>query len=63
MQNKLERLLRYHRQNVFNDGQDGERHQRALYRLKKTKTFAAMCKRNVTSDNNRRSARLLQSYA
>ena len=63
MENKLEKLLRYHRQNVFNDGASGNRHERALKRLKKTKTYIAMCERNREDDNHRRSMRLLQSYA
>lgn len=42
---KLQILLRYHRQNVFNE-KTGEAHGRAIDRLKKTKTFLAMCQDN-----------------
>jgi hypothetical protein len=45
MQTKLERLLRYHRQRVF-DEKTGDAHARAIGRLKKTKTFRAMCEAN-----------------
>ena len=38
---KLQRLLRFHRQNVF--GESGEAHGRAIDRLKRSKTFKAMC--------------------
>jgi hypothetical protein len=64
MQNKLERLLRYHRQHVWsNDTAESDRHERALKRLKKTKTFLAMCDARRAADDHRRSMRLLQTYA
>ena len=43
---KLNRLLVFHRQNVFNDGPAGDRHERALKRLKKTETFRQYCDQN-----------------
>lgn len=42
MQTKLERLLRYHRANVL-DETSGDKHHKALLRLKRTATFKAMC--------------------
>ena len=49
---KLERLLRFHRQNVFvEDEQVADRHHRALLRLKKTRAFREMCQaRKAHSD-------------
>lgn len=41
MEAKREYLARYHRQNVFNDGSDGDRHERALRRLTRTATWRA----------------------
>lgn len=57
MQKKLERLLRYHRQRVF-DEVTGDAHGRALDRLKKTKTFRAMCEGNRERQSIARGARL-----
>ena len=62
MQAKLERLLRYHRQHVF-DEKTGDAHTRAILRLKKTKTFKAMCERNDAMDRQRASERWLSMYA
>lgn len=45
MQKKLERLLRYHRQRVF-DEQTGDAHGRAIARLKRTQTYKALCAAN-----------------
>ena len=59
---KLNRLIRYHRQNVFNETQ-GDAHFRALMRLKKSKTFAAYCQQNRDADLHRKSERLLSAYA
>jgi hypothetical protein len=42
MERKLQRLLRFHRWNVFNE-ENGDSHYRALMRLKRTKTFIALC--------------------
>ena len=42
---KLQRLLRIHRQHVFDEPQ-GETHMRAIARLKRTATFAALCHEN-----------------
>jgi len=44
---KLNKLLRHHRQRVFNV--NGDFHHRALLRLKKTATFKAMCADNEYS--------------
>ena len=41
---KLERLLRFHRQNIFNSS--GEYHHRAILRLKRTTTFKALERQN-----------------
>lgn len=43
---KLEKLLRFHRQHVF-DERYGDAHGRAIARLKRTKTFKALCQHNV----------------
>ena len=45
MEEKLRRLLRYHRRHVF-DEVTGDAHGRALDRLKRTKTYKAMCDAN-----------------
>jgi len=42
---KVQRLLRYHRQNVF-DERTGDAHHRAIIRLKRTRTFKRMCQDN-----------------
>ena len=61
---KLDRLLRYHRQNVWDKCEaKSERHERALKRLKKTKTFIALCKQNREAEEHRASMRLLYTYA
>lgn len=39
---KLERLLRRHRQHVFDTGQDADLHHRAILRLKRTTTARAV---------------------
>lgn len=41
---KLEKLLRYHRQHVFDD--NGDLHGKAIDRLKRTRTFKAMANHN-----------------
>ena len=56
LQAKLERLLRYHRQRVFDS--NGDAHHRALLRLKKTKTFAAMTALNREAASIRLGERL-----
>lgn len=45
MEEKLRRLLRYHRQRVF-DEVTGDIHARAIDRLKRTKTYRDMCDAN-----------------
>jgi len=62
--NKLDRLLRYHRQNVFDAcALKADRHERALKRLKKTKTYVALCEENREAERHRASMRLLRTYA
>lgn len=61
---KLNRLLRYHRANVFDaDESKADRHERALKRLKKTKTYIALCAENSARADEARSNRLLSLYA
>jgi len=62
MQAKLEKLLRYHRQRVFDDI-TGDLHERALKRLKRTRTFKYMCERRQDEARHRSSERLLRAYA
>jgi hypothetical protein len=45
MEDKLNRLLRKHRQHVF-DEKTGDAHARAIKRLKKTQTFRLMAASN-----------------
>lgn len=59
---KLQSLLRFHRQNVFNE-HNGEAHYRALIRLKRTKTYRDMCEANRQAADYRRSMRFLSMYA
>ena len=63
MENKLESLLRWHRQNVFNDGADGDRHERALRRIKRTATARAVFQARKDAADYRASERLLRMYA
>lgn len=60
---KLTRLRRYHRQNVFNDGADGDRHARALRRLGKTQTMRNLLKANRDAEEHRASEKLLRLWA
>jgi hypothetical protein len=46
LEEKLTRLLRYHRQRVF-DATTGDMHHRAILRLKLTTTFKNMAERNA----------------
>jgi hypothetical protein len=62
MQAKLEKLLRYHRQHVFDD-KTGDAHERAIVRLKRTRTFKDMCQRNDDAARQRVSDRWLSMYA
>jgi hypothetical protein len=63
MEEKLDRLLRWHRQSVFEDGETGERHARALRRLKKTATARRVFAAREDASRDRASARLLRMYA
>lgn len=58
---KLERLLRYHRQRVFDA--NGERHHRALLRLKATETARKAFASNASMAAYAASERLLRAYA
>jgi hypothetical protein len=49
---KLERLIRFHRQRVFDAA--GDAHTRALYRLKRTRTFARLARNNREGASIRR---------
>ena len=62
MEAKLEKLLRYHRQHVFDDI-TGDLHERALRRLKRTRTFKDICERRQDAARYRSSERLLRAYA
>lgn len=52
---KLQRLMRMHRQRVFDA--NGAGHTRALHRLKRTKTFLAMAERNRAAERVRQGER------
>ena len=54
---KLQRLLRLHRQHVFDDD-IGIYHHKALVKLKKTRTFKAYCEANRQAEQYRASERL-----
>ena len=54
---KLQRLLRLHRQHVFDDDV-GIYHHKALVKLKKTQTFKAYCNANYEAAQHRASERL-----
>jgi hypothetical protein len=54
---KLERLMRRHRQHAFDD-RSGEAHTRALYRLKRTQTWATLMRSNEDAERQRQNARL-----
>jgi len=57
MEKKLQKLLRRHRAHVFDVG-SGDRHSRAVERLKRTKTFKAMCRRREDEARARAGERL-----
>lgn len=61
VEQKLERLIRHHRQRVFDEG--GERHTRAILRLKATPTAKRVYAGYEASDRYRVSERLLRLYA
>ena len=58
---KLARLIRHHRQRVFDV--NGDRHHRALLRLKASATAKAAFAANDASARYRASERLLRLYA
>jgi len=58
---KLIRLLRYHRQRVFDA--NGDRHHRALLRLKASATAKALFSAYAAESRFRHSERLLRAYA
>jgi hypothetical protein len=61
---RLQALIRHHRQHCFDEpAHVGEAHSRAIARLKQTKTFRELAKANRDSQDERRSARLLQTFA
>jgi hypothetical protein len=61
---KLERLIWHHRAHIFHDNDFiADCHSRALARLKASKTFAEMARDNEDAARQRRSARLLNTYA
>jgi hypothetical protein len=64
MREKLQRLLRHHRNNVFHEDQaTADAHHRALRRLKRTRTYIAMCESSRADAEYRASERLLRMYA
>jgi len=63
-QTKLARLVRYHRQNVFNDDDKAaRRHERALRRLKSTPMARAIYAEQAAHADWRASERLLRMWA
>ena len=61
---KLEKLLRYHRQNVFHENDFvADCHSRALGRLKASQTFKDMCRDNEDAARQRRGAYMLSLWA
>ncbi len=63
MEKKLDALLRYHRLHAFDDGVTGERHERALRRLKATPTARAIFAARADRAAWRESERLLRLWA
>jgi hypothetical protein len=64
IEEKLARLMRVHRLNAFDDdAATGDRHHRALMRLKRTRTFDAMCRATEDRARDRASERLLRMWA
>lgn len=61
---KLEKFLRYHRQNVFHENDFvADCHSRALGRLKASQTFKDMCRDNEDCARQRHSDRMLSLWA
>ena len=54
---KLERLIRQHRQRVF-DPESGDAHTRAIHRLKSTATWAELKRLNEDAERQREDAKL-----
>ena len=64
MVTKAQRLLRYHRQNVFHDdAATGARHERAARRIKASKTFRDYMEGNASEARHRASERALSLWA
>lgn len=61
MESKLTRLLRWHRQNVFNES-DGEAHSRAIARLKNTATARRIFEARAEMARHRAGQRLLATW-
>ncbi len=60
---KAQRLLRYHRQNVFHDCEaTADRHARAARRIKASRTFQEYMASNESAARHRASERLLSRY-
>lgn len=62
LETKLDRLLRHHRQRVFDD-RSGPAHERALRRLKNTKIAFAVFLRREQRGQERENERLLRMWA
>jgi hypothetical protein len=61
---KAERLVRHHRNNIFDDDDTiADRHCRTLRRLRRTATWRALVERRVDAEAHRKSERLLSMYA
>lgn len=64
MVDKLEKLLRLHRNKVFDYNLfTANAHYRALLRLKRTVTYKKMCGRVRSDADQRKSERMLRAYA
>lgn len=60
---KMESLVHKHRRRVFDEGAAGDRHHRALCRLKRTATWRRMMQDRRDAADYRRSEALLRAYA
>ena len=59
---KAERLIRYHRQHAF-DERSGDMHTRAIIRIKTTKIWQDISRKNRDNEEYRKSEMLLRMYA
>ena len=57
---KIDRLLRFHRQRVF--GANGDAHARAIARIKRTRIYSAVDAARRAAASHRASERLLRLY-